>query len=959
MSGRTNGLLTALVLCYFTISNIVGQASSCIPEERDALLAFKAGVADPGDKLRSWQHQDCCNWNGVACSNKTLHVIRLDVSQYGLKGEGEINSSLAALTRLAYLDLSDNNFGGLAIPEFVGSFKKLRYLDLSRAYFGGKVPPQLGNLSTLEHIDLNSFGSSPTIRLDSFLWVSRLTLLTYLDLGWVYLATSSDWLQALSKLPSLKVLHLNDAFLPATDLNSVSHVNFTDLTVLNLTNNELNSCLPNWIWGLNSLSYLDLSGCQLSGLIPYKIENLTSLELLQLRNNHLNGEIPQATRRLCSLKYIDLSMNSLYGHTAAMKNLFFCMKQLHFLNVGNNNVNGSLSGWLEDLTSVSYLDISNNLFYGKVPESIGKLPNLTYLDLSFNAFDGIISEIHFGSVSSLEFLSLASNNLKIAIEPKWMPPFQLRVLGLRACQVGPYFPYWLRSQTKIEMVDLGSTDIAGTLPDWLWNFSSSITSLDLSKNSITGRLPTSLEQMKALKIFNMRSNNLVGGIPRLPDSVQMLDLSGNRLSGRIPTYLCRMALMESILLSSNSFSGVLPDCWHKASQLQTIDFSRNKFHGEIPSTMVSITSLAVLYLSDNGLTGNLPTSLKSCNRLIILDLAHNNLSGEIPTWMGDSQQSLLVLLLRSNQFSGEIPEQLFQLHDLRLLDLADNNLSGPVPLSLGSLTAMSVYQEGFKEYAFKFPQFKFTTVYDGPLPQVAVHIATGSSDFDGGLLLLFNTNFIDLSGNQLTGEIPKEIGALSCLVYLNLSGNHISGIIPDEIGNLRSLEALDLSQNGLSGPIPWSLANLGYLEVLNLSYNYLSGRIPAERQFVTFSDSSFLGNANLCGPPLSRICLQHNIKHENNRKHWYNIDGGAYLCAMLGFAYGLSVVSAILLFSATARKAYFQFTDSKLEELRTVVEIKLNRFKAGRCRSMEARRVSNQDSITCYVLEFGSPAPGD
>ena len=95
----------------------------------------------------------------MACSNKTLHVIKLDVGQYGLKGQGEINASLAALTRLAYLDLSGNCFGGVAIPEFVGSFKKLRYLDLSRAYFGGKVPPQLGNLSTLEHLDLNSLNS--------------------------------------------------------------------------------------------------------------------------------------------------------------------------------------------------------------------------------------------------------------------------------------------------------------------------------------------------------------------------------------------------------------------------------------------------------------------------------------------------------------------------------------------------------------------------------------------------------------------------------------------------------------------------------------------------------------------------------------------------------------------------------------------------------------------------------
>jgi Leucine-rich repeat (LRR) protein len=444
----------------------------------------------------------------------------------------------------------------------------------------------------------------------------------------------------------------------------------------------------------------------------------------------------------------------------------------------------------------------------------------------------------------------------------------------------------------------------------------------------------------------------VGGIPELPDSVQMLDLSYNRLSGRIPTYLCRMALMESILLSSNSFSGVLPDCWQKDSPFQIIDFSRNKFHGEMPSTMVSITSLAVLSLRENGLSGNLPTSLKSCNRLIILDLSFNNLSGEISTWMGDSQQSLLVLLLRSNQFSGEIPEQLSQFHDLCFLDLAGNNLSGPVPLSLGSLTAMSVYQEGFKEYAVKFPQFKFTTVYDGPLPQVAVHIATGSLHSHGGLRYLFVISVIDLSGNQLTGEIPKEIGALSSLRGLNLSGNHISGIIPEEIGNLWSLEALDLSHNGLSGPIPLSIANLSFLSWLDLSYNDLSGRIPAERQFLTFSDRSFLGNANLCGLQVSRICLQH------NKKHRHKIDKGTYLCAMLGFACGLSLVSAILLFSATARKAYFRFTDSKLEEFRTVVEIKLNRFKAGRCQSMEARRVCNQNSITCYELESGFTAPG-
>jgi Leucine-rich repeat (LRR) protein len=712
MRGRLHGLLAALVLCYFTISSIAAKASSCVPEERDALLSFKVGVTDPGDKLRSWQGQDCCNCSGVACSKKTLHVIRLDVSQYSLKGEGEINSSLAALTRLAYLDLSDNYFGGLVIPEFVGSFKKLRYLDLSCAYFGGKVPPQLGNLSTLEHVDLNSLNSPYEFQLDSLLWVSRLTSLTYLDLGWVSLAASPDWVQALSKLPLLEVLHFNDAFLPATDFDSVSHVNFTALTVLDLKSNEMNSSLLNWIWRLHSLSYLDLSSCQLSGSVPAKIGNLTSLKYLLLRDNHLTGEIPQAMHRLCSLNHIDLSMNNLVRDIVVVeKNIFHCMKQLRTLDVHSNNLTGSLSGWFEDLTSVTYLDISKNFFSRQVPENLSKLSNLTHLDLSSNALEGALSEIHFDKLSRLDFLNLGSNNLKVAIEPKWMPRFQLKGLGLHACRLGPTSLPGCEHKPKFEMVCLGSPEIMSTLPDWLWNFSSSITILDLSNNSITGPLPSSLEQMKMLRMFNVSANLLVGRIPDLPASVEILDLSlnllsgslpqslravklysmilsYNNLSGIIPSYLCSMLVMEVISLSNNYISGVLPDCWQNVSRLQTIDFSNNKLYGEIPSTMGSITSLAILILRENRLSGKLPASLQSCNGLIILDLGDNYLSGGMPTW--NSQQSLFMLSLRSNQFSGEIPEQLSQLRSLEILDLSGNNLSGPVPGSLGNLTAMQL-----------------------------------------------------------------------------------------------------------------------------------------------------------------------------------------------------------------------------------------------------------------------------
>ncbi|KAG2384625.1 uncharacterized protein HKW66_Vig0117160 [Vigna angularis] len=113
---------------------------------------------------------------------------------------------------------------------------------------------------------------------------------------------------------------------------------------------------------------------------------------------------------------------------------------------------------------------------------------------------------------------------------------------------------------------------------------------------------------------------------------------------------------------------------------------------------------------------------------------------------------------------------------------------------------------------------------------------------------------IDLSCNDLNGEIPKEVVYLFGIVSLNLSRNNLSGEIPSEIGNLSSLESLDLSRNHLHGRIPSSLSQLDFLGKLDLSYNYLSGRIPLERHFQTFEASSFEGNIDLCGEQLNKSC---------------------------------------------------------------------------------------------------------
>ena len=116
---------------------------------------------------------------------------------------------------------------------------------------------------------------------------------------------------------------------------------------------------------------------------------------------------------------------------------------------------------------------------------------------------------------------------------------------------------------------------------------------------------------------------------------------------------------------------------------------------------------------------------------------------------------------------------------------------------------------------------------------------------------LTNLEILDFYGNQLTGEISIELGDLANLEWLSLYGNQLTGEIPPELGNLAVLQALypgdsqltgeilpelgglanltwlSLNGNQLTGEIPVELASLAKLEGLDLSVNQLTGEIPA------------------------------------------------------------------------------------------------------------------------------------
>ena len=87
---------------------------------------------------------------------------------------------------------------------------------------------------------------------------------------------------------------------------------------------------------------------------------------------------------------------------------------------------------------------------------------------------------------------------------------------------------------------------------------------------------------------------------------------------------------------------------------------------------------------------------------------------------------------------------------------------------------------------------------------------------------------LHLRYNQLTGEIPPELGNLTNLERLYLDYNRLRGEIPPGLGNLVNLERLYLNYNALGGEIPPELGRLGNLERLGLRKNVLEGEIPPE-----------------------------------------------------------------------------------------------------------------------------------
>ncbi|KAB1212437.1 hypothetical protein CJ030_MR5G023979 [Morella rubra] len=323
---------------------------------------------------------------------------------------------------------------------------------------------------------------------------------------------------------------------------------------------------------------------------------------------------------------------------------------------------------------------------------------------------------------------------------------------------------------RVMALNLSYMGLAGTIPPHVGNLSFLVW-LSAANNSFHGSVPNELTRLYRLKGLYLRFNSFNGEIPSslgLLHRLQLLSLRGNSFTGNIPTSLCNLSSLQKMDLGSNMLTGFIPSSIFNLSSLQRISVQDNKLSGPMPSIFFDMPSLQIFALSMNKLSGRLPR-----------DMFHH-----LPNLQGFE--------VSSNQLYGEVPSTLFKCKQLYFLGLEDNNFKGRLPPEIGNLTMLS-------------------------------YLYLGENNFEDMKVI----RILDLSINQLVGDIPTTIGGLKDLVSLSLANNRLEGSIPESFGTMR--KAKSSSEVELPPLATWR--RVSYQELLRATERFSVNNLIGEGSF--------------------------------------------------------------------------------------------------------------------------------
>ncbi|CDP20424.1 unnamed protein product [Coffea canephora] len=653
---------------------------SCLESEWKALLEFKKSLIDKSNRLASWTGEDCCSWEGVGCDRNTGHVVKLDLrNNVVFDRDRLISPSLVNLQHLHYLDLSSNYFVGIRIPAFIGSLKNLRYLNFSSAGFNGTIPPQLGNLSALDCLDLGKKSGGNEFDSTIPLWLFNLTSLVHLDLS------------------------SNNFFGPIVP-NSLQH--WSSLSYLDLSGNQFSTSLLDPLFTLNNLVHLDLSGNQIQGPLPFGLGNLTSLSVLHMGDNSFEGPIPSAIGQLRELTELDLSSN---GFNGTIPSSLWRLSELQSLDLSDNPLSGELRNSGHKYRALFFLE--SNKFEGPLQ----LLPtDISVLYLKNNSLQGIIPQPDINkTLDILRMLDLSDNHFNGSIPDSLCSLQMLVVLDLSNNQLSGRIPSCIGKLKTLKVLHLANNSLYGHIPISLGHLND-LQSLHLDRNNFTGMVPFSLRYLKNLQYLDLGNNGLEGLIPSwIGDelsSLRILVLESNNFHGDISVSLCKLSSLQVLSLEDNNLTGHIPRCFNNFTAMIVTELDSTRINVTDSSGYIDVYYSEELPVFIKGRMLNYTSSIVRYVRF--MGLSGNKLSGEIPVELM-YLVGLHGLDLSRNHLSGRIPENIGHLSQLESLDLSKNDLSGPIPQSLSNLNSLAWLKLSFNKLTGRIPSGRqLQTLYD-------------------------------------------------------------------------------------------------------------------------------------------------------------------------------------------------------------------------------------------------------
>ncbi|KAH9687648.1 Receptor-like protein 56 [Citrus sinensis] len=454
-----------------------------------------------------------------------------------------------------------------------------------------------------------------------------------------------------------------------------------------------------------------------------------------------------------------------------------------------------------------YLNSIYDLFFILLAgiERLSRLNNLKMLNLSGNSFNNsILSSLTH--LSSLRSLNVFWNRLEGSIDVKEFNSFN-----------------------NLELLDMSFNEINNLVVPQGYSGLRKLKSLDLSRVGVRdgSKLLQSMGSFPSLNSLYLSSNNFTetvtittqGNIASIFTSLKNLSVIGCEVNGVVRGQgLCSLVHLQELYIASNDLRGSLPWCLANMTSLRILDVSYNQLTGSISlspfiTPLVHLTSIEELILSKNHFC--IPISLKPLfnhSRLKSLWAYNNEIKAEITeshslTAPNFQLQSLLLRLrflgVSNNNFQGHIPVEIRDiLPSLFSFNISTNALHGSIPSSFGKMNFLRILDLSSNQLTGEIPE------------RLAVNCV--------------NLEFLALSNNNLKGHMFCRNFNLANLIWLQLEDNHFIRKIPQSLYKCSSLEGLYLNNNSLSGKVPRWLGNLTSLQHITMHKNHLKGSIPVE-----------------------------------------------------------------------------------------------------------------------------------